>query len=121
MSDLRDWENASWFWWSHWIMTIIAALFLSVVDVIHCRNIISDLYTKSRSSLSHRESLPQITLEYKLVSWFSLCSILLFTARLQLDWITGLRIIPLPYCKNINISLVDIWVSAKLFMYFVFC
>eukprot|EP01084_Bolivina_argentea_P093063 167399_1 len=120
MGDPSDWEKASAFWWSHWIMTIIAAFFLSIVDVIHCKNIISDLYTKSRSSLSHRESLPQITLEYKLLSWFSLFAIVLFTTRLQLDWIMGLRIIPRFYCESITISLADIWFSAKLFMYLVF-
>eukprot|EP01083_Nonionella_stella_P035785 97589_1 len=112
---MGDWEESSGFWWSQ-----CPPLFLSIVSVLHCINIISDLCTNSRRSLSHRESLPEITFEYRLLSWFSLFSVALFTIELWLDWITILRGFPSLFYKPILMSLADLYFSATLYVSCVF-
>ena len=51
------------------IFFVFGVIIGMIITIIHTKNVYSDLFTKNRLSISHRNKLPKLTSTYKIIRW----------------------------------------------------
>eukprot|EP01084_Bolivina_argentea_P296036 509799_1 len=90
--------HLTWLFWAKCMFSMIITIILCIILTKHLANVLSDLCTKSRKSVSYRGKMPRQTVRYKLVSWLTVISVSSFALATFLD---GIRL------YNYNPSQVD--------------
>ena len=73
---LDPYFDTLWYYWTNVIIYHLSALILTIIFIIHSKKIYSDLFTKSRHSVSHRSKLPHMDFNYKAITILTHLSII---------------------------------------------